>query len=153
MANMSSGLYVLPWRDTVNDASPTTMNLTSAATVVCLMLDTFATNEAFDTINSYTTTITDYEVSDSAPGYDRGVKQVGGTPTCGLGNAGQLKYTWSAAVEWTSATLTANGMVLLAVTSSIPICAVGYGANYTATNGTFSVTAHANGIFYIDLVP
>jgi len=81
------------------------------------------------------------------------VKTVGGTPTCALGNTGQLKYDWSTTVDWTTATFTANGMVLLSVTSLIPFCAVGFAGNYTCTNGTFSIDAHANGIFYIDLVP
>jgi len=44
-------------------------------------------------------------------------------------------------------------MILGKASTLEPIVSVAFGANYTSTNGTFSITAHANGIFYIDLVP
>ena len=152
MANITSGLYVPTWRDAVNDATPAVLNLTSANDLVCLMLTTYVPN--YDTQAAYDSAITDYEVAEAAPGYDRATMIVGGTPTCALGSAGQLKYTWSAPVAWTSATFTANGLLLLTVTATkLPIACIGFGGDYTATAGTFTVTAHANGIFYIDLVP
>lgn len=155
MANMSSGLYALPFREALFDATPVAMNLTSASNVVGLMLDTFATNEEYDTIAAYDANITDYEVLEAAVGYDRmgsGTgKTVGGTPTFAVGVATQLKYHWSAAVAWAASTITANGMVVGTVTTFVPFCGVGFGANYTSTTGTFTVTQNALGIFTIDL--
>jgi hypothetical protein len=78
---------------------------------------------------------------------------VGGTPTWALGNAGQLKYDWSTTVEWTTATFTARGFILGKASTLEPIVGVTFGADFTATNGTFTIDAHANGIFVIDLVP
>jgi hypothetical protein len=44
-------------------------------------------------------------------------------------------------------------MILTTAADGYLIVAVTFGANYSSTNGTFSISAHANGIFYIDLVP
>jgi hypothetical protein len=119
----------------------------SASNIVCLYTDTKTPNFDTDAAHSATNELA------STGGYTQDSKTVGGTPTWALGNAGQLKYSWSAAVEWTSATFTARGMILGKATTLEPIVAVTFGADYTATSGTFSITAHANGIFYIDLVP
>ena len=144
---MASGLYVVTFRDAVNDATPITMNLTSASAKVDLYTDTKTPN--FDTDAAYSST----NELPTAGGYTQNSKTVGGSPTCALGNAGQLKYTWSTTVSWTSASFTARGMILHTVTDNFPFCAVTFGSDFTATNGTFTITAHANGIFFIDLVP
>ena len=43
-------------------------------------------------------------------------------------------------------------MIVHTVTATkLPIVAATFGADYTATNGTFTITAHADGIFYITM--
>lgn len=144
---MASGLYVVTFRDAL-DTSDAVVNMLLNTNKVDLYLDAKTPN--FDTDAAYDAT---NEVADAAPGYDRDTKTVGGTPTWALGNAGQLKYDWSTTVDWTSATFTARGMIIHTAADNFPIVAVTFGADFTATNGTFSVDAHANGIFTIDLVP
>ena len=143
---MASGLYVVTWRD-ATDTSDAVLNLLLTTNKVDLYLDAktpnFDTDAAYDATNEVAT----------ATGYTRDSKTVGGAPTWALGNAGQLKYDWSTTVDWTSATFTARGMILHTAAANLPFCAVTFGADYTATNGTFSIDAHANGIFTLDLVP
>jgi hypothetical protein len=143
---MASGLYVVTFRDAL-DTSDAVVNMLLNTNKVDLYLDAktpnFDTDAAYDSTNEVAT----------ATGYTRDNKTVGGTPTWALGNAGQLKYDWSTTVDWTSATFTARGMIIHSAAANLPIVAVTFGADYTATNGTFSIDAHANGIFTIDLVP
>jgi hypothetical protein len=143
---MASGLYVVTFRDAL-DTSDAVVNMLLSTNKVMLYLDAktpnFDTDAAYDATNEVAT----------ATGYVRNDKTVGGTPTWALGNAGQLKYDWSTTVDWTSATFTARGMILHSAAANLPFCSVTFGADYTATNGTFSIDAHANGIFTIDLVP
>lgn len=149
MASMTSGLYVVTWRD-IADTTGLAVDMLSSSNIVCLYTDA-GTAPAHDTAGAHVTT-NPTEVT-TGGGYTQDTKTVGGTPTWALGNAGQLKYSWSAAVEWTSSTITANGMIIGKASTLEPIVSVAFGQNYTSTNGTFSITAHANGIFYIDLVP
>jgi hypothetical protein len=149
MASMTSGLYVVTWRD-ATDTTGLAIDLLDATNKVCLYTDA-GTAPAHDTAAAHVTS-NPTEVT-TGGGYTQDTKEVGGTPTYALGNAGQLKYSWSAAVEWTSSTITANGMIIGKSTGLEPIVSVAFGQNYISTNGTFSISAHANGIFYIDLVP
>ena len=143
---MASGLYVVTWRD-IADTTGLAVDMLSASNIVCLYTDTktpnFDTDAAHSAVNELAT----------AGGYTQDAKTVGGTPTWALGNAGQLKYDWSTTVAWTSATFTARGMIIGKATTLEPIVAVTFGSDFTATAGTFTIDAHANGIFTIDLVP
>lgn len=143
---MASGLYVVTWRD-IADTTGLAVDMLSASNIVCLYTDTKTPN--FDTDAAHSTT---NELA-TGSGYTQDSKTVGGTPTWALGNAGQLKYDWSTTVDWTSASFTARGFILGKASTLEPICAVTFGSDFTATNGTFSIDAHANGIFVIDLVP
>jgi hypothetical protein len=143
---MASGLYVVTWRD-ATDTSDAVLNLLLSTNKVDLYVDAKTPN--FDTDAAYDAT---NEVA-SAGGYTRDTKTVGGTPTWALGNAGQLKYDWSTTVDWSSSTITARGMILHTAAANLPFCAVTFGSDFVSTNGTFSIDAHANGIFVIDLVP
>jgi hypothetical protein len=143
---MASGLYVVTWRD-IADTTGLAVDMLSASNIVCLYTDTKTPNFDTDAAHSATNELA------TAGGYTQDSKTVGGTPTRALGNAGQLKYSWSAAVVWGSATFTARGMILGKASTLEPIAAVTFGADFTATAGNFTVTAHANGIFVIDLVP
>src|SRR6266496_4983441 len=55
----------------------------------------------------------------------------------------------------TPGSATARGMIMYAdaLAGNNPICYVNFGADYTATNGTFLVTLNANGLFRVDLTP
>jgi hypothetical protein len=143
---MASGLYVVSIRDAL-DTTGLAIDMLSASNIVCLYNSTQTPN--FDTDAAHTTT---NELA-TAGGYTRDTKPVGGTPTFALGSAGQLKYSWSAAVQFTSATFTARGLIIGKASTLEPIVAVDFGADFTATAGNFTITAHANGIFFIDLVP
>lgn len=145
---MASGLFVLNWRDIV-DPTNLAVDLTSASNIVCLFDNTFVAGD-FDTVTAHGSLTGELA---TAGNYTQHNKTVGGAPTVGLGDPGQLKYTWSAAVEWSAATFTAYGMTVGIPSTFQSIVAVSFGGAYTCTNGTFSITAHANGIFYIDLVP
>lgn len=67
--------------------------------------------------------------------------------------ATQIKYSFDA-VSWTSTTITARGTVLYHTTGSAAtdevICANTFGSDVATAGGTFSVTLHANGLFYVD---
>lgn len=144
---MASGLYVVAFRDAL-DTSNATLDMLLSTNKVDLYLDAKTPN--FETDAAYSATD---EVADAAPGYDRDTKTVGGTPTWDTIGGGVLKYSWSTTVSWSSATFTARGMILHTAANNYPFCAVTFGADYTATNGTFTITANASGIFTIDLVP
>lgn len=143
---MASGLYVPTWRD-IADTTGLTVDMLAAGNIVCLYTDTKTPN--FDTDAAHSTT---NELA-TAGGYTQDAKTVGGTPTWALGSAGQLKYSWSAAVVWGSATFTARGMIIGKASTLEPIIAVTFGADFSASAGNFTITAHANGIFFMDLVP
>jgi hypothetical protein len=120
----------------------------SASNKVILVTDAETPN--FETHDLYTD-ITG-EVA-AGGGYTQNSKTVGGTPTWAFAAATtRLKYSWSAAVEWTSSTITARGMIITTdVATGLLIVASNFGSDYVSTNGTFSITAHADGIFYFDL--
>jgi hypothetical protein len=143
---MAPGLYVVTWRD-IADTTGLAVDMQSASNIVCLYNSTktpnFDTDAAHSAVNELAT----------GGGYTQDTKTVGGTPTFALGNAGQLKYSWSAAVQFTSATFTARGLIIGKATTLEPIVCVDFAADFTATAGNFTITAHANGIFFIDLVP
>jgi len=143
---MASGLYVPAWRDAL-DTSDAVLNLLLSTNKCDLYLDAKTPN--FETDAAYSAT---NEVA-TATGYTRDTMTVGGTPTWDTVGAGVLKYSWSTTVQWTSATFTARGMILHTAAANLPFCAVTFGADYTCTNGTFTITANASGIFTVDLVP
>jgi hypothetical protein len=142
---MASGLYVPAFRDAL-DTSNIVVDFLLNTNKCDLYLD--AKTPDFDADAAYSAT---NEVA-TATGYTRDTMTVGGTPTW-ASTTGTLKYSWSTTVQWTSATFTARGMIIHAAAGNYPLVAVTFGADYSCTNGTFTITAHANGIFTIDMVP
>jgi hypothetical protein len=143
---MASGLYLVTFRD-VMISSPIAVNVPNASNKVILVTDAHTPN--FDTHNDYAD-ITN-EVA-AGGGYTQNSKTVGGTPSWGVGAATQLKYSWSAPVVWTTSTITARGMIITtSVATGLLIVGVTFGSDFASTGGDFTITAHANGIFYIDL--
>lgn len=53
--------------------------------------------------------------------------------------------TWSTNPSWASATFTARGAIIYNTSGSQAIAVIDFGADYTATNGTFTVTLPAAG--------
>ena len=146
---MASGLYFEAFHD-VLFTTPTVVNMALSTNKVDLYLD--AKTPVFESDAAYSAT---NEVA-TATGYTRDTMTVGGTPTLtlvGTGAATTLKYSWSTTVQWTAATFTARGMILHCAADNVPFCGVTFGADYSCTNGTFTITAHSNGIWTIDLVP
>jgi hypothetical protein len=142
---MASGLYLVNFRD-VMISSPVAVNVPNASNKVILVTDTHTPN--FDTHNTYTNITNEV----SGTGYTANSKTVGGTPTWGVGAATQLKYSWSAPVVFTTSTITARGMIITtSIATGLLIVGVTFGSDFTSTAGDFSITAHANGIFFIDL--
>ena len=148
---MASGFFVLNWRDII-DPTQLTVDFTSSGLIVCLFDNSFDSGD-FDTITAHAGL--NGELT-TGGGYTQHNKTLSGiTPTVGLGNAGQLKYTWTVQnyVQWTSASFTSYGMTISLASTNEPLVAVSFAGAYTATSGNFTVTAHADGIWYLDLVP
>ena len=143
---MASGLYVPIWRD-ATDTSNLVLNLLLSTNKIDLYLNAktpnFDTDAAYDATNEVAT----------ATGYTRDTKTVGGTPTWDSSANGILKYSWSTTVSWTTATFTARGYILHTAADNYPFFAYTFGADVSPVAGSLTLTAHADGIFYLDLVP
>ncbi len=140
---MASGLYVVTFSSVLKNTIA--LDLSAATNLVELYLDAktpnFQTDAAYDATNEVAT----------ANGYTRATKTVGGAPTVAWAAANRMKHTWSTTVQWTAtgAGFTARGMILGVAASNEPYLAATFGADYTASGGgTFTITAHADGIFY-----
>jgi hypothetical protein len=154
---MASGLYVLTFRDAL-DTSNIAIDFLLDTHKVVLVTDTHTPN--FDTHDDYADITNELA---TAGGYTQlgrvlttGTAANGNcTPTFGLGSAGQLKYDLTTDVAWPSASFTARGAVWYAdaLATNNLLFAHTFGADYTATNGTFTIQLDALGAFYIDLVP
>jgi hypothetical protein len=154
---MASGLYVVTFRDAL-DTTGTALDMLSNLHKVVLVTDTHTPD--FDTDNDYSDIDNELAASGNYTTGGRalnvGTAANGDTvPTWGLGAAGQLKYDLTTDVAWPSASFTARGSILYAdnLGTNDLIVAQTFGADFTATNGTFTIQLHTNGWFTIDLVP
>lgn len=87
---------------------------------------------------SYTTT---QEVTGS--GYTAGGQALA---TIAYGTSGTTGYIdWSTDPSWPSSTFTARGALIYNTTGNHAIAVIDFGAEYTATNGTFTLTLPAAG--------
>lgn len=151
---MASGLYAQTFIDALDNTG----------LAVDLLLDTYklvlVTDSYTPTFEDTTPRYTDItnELS-TAGGYTAGGKILTGlTPTwaiTGSGSSTTLKYDLTTDQSWSSASFTARGSVLYAdpLANDDLIVSQTFGADYTATNGTFTIQLHANGWFTIDMVP
>lgn len=144
---MASGLYVVTYKGLMS-TTPKVVNLTLSTNKVILVTNTYTPVFDNDTHDAYAD-ITG-EVA-AGGGYTQNSKTVGGTPTLTTDTGSLFKYTWSTSVDWTSSTITARGMVLTTAADGWLIVASDFGSDYVSTNGTFSITANASGIFTIDM--
>jgi hypothetical protein len=147
---MASGLYVLTFRDAL-DTSNIAIDFLLDTHKVVLVTDTHTPN--FDTHDDYADITNELA---TAGGYTQlGKALTGLTPTWGLGAAGQLKYDLTTDQSWSSASFTARGAIWYAdaLATNNLLFAHTFGADFTATNGTFTIQLDALGAFTIDLVP
>lgn len=147
---MASGLYVLTFRDAL-DTSGDAVDFLLDTHKILLVTD--AHTPDFDTHNDNADVTNELA---TAGNYTANGKTLTGlVPTFGLGAAGQLKYDLTTDVSWASASFTARGSILYAdaLATNNLLVAQTFGADYTATNGTFTIQLNALGWFTIDLVP
>jgi hypothetical protein len=147
---MASGLYVLTFRDAL-DTSNIAIDFLLDTHKVVLVADSHTPN--FDTHDDYADITGELA---TAGGYTQlGKVLTGLTPTFGLGSAGQLKYDLTTDQSWSSASFTARGAIWYAdaLATNNLLFAHTFGADFTATNGTFTIQLDALGAFTIDLVP
>ncbi len=147
---MAGGYYGLTLEKQLIDTAGWSLE---SETLNKLMLVTDAETPNFDTDNFRD------DVTANEPG-NSGTYSAGGTVvtttelTIASPAATQMKYTFDN-LSWTGTTITARGTVLYHVTGGASstdelICANTFGSDVTTAGGTFSVTLHANGLFYID---
>lgn len=154
---MASGLYVVTLRDAL-DTSGLAVDFLSNLHKVALVTNThtpdFDLHDFYADITNELATAGGY----TQPGrvLSTGTAAAGDcVPTFALGVAGQLKYDLTTDIAWPSASFTARGAVWYAdaLASDPLLFAQTFGADYTATNGTFTIQLDSLGAFTADLVP
>jgi hypothetical protein len=133
------------------DATQQALNLTLTTYKVALFTNTNTANPKTDA--GYATG--GGEVA-SGGGYTTGGQVVASPAVSDVGGTSDsiLKFT-IANPSWASASFTARGMIYYAdpIAGDPPICYVNFGADFTASGGTFLVTVNASGLFTIDFTP
>lgn len=154
---MASGLYVVTHRDAL-DTSLLGVDYLSNSHKVALVTNThtpdFDTHDFYADITNELTTTGGYTATGRV--LSTGTAAGGNcTATFALGVAGQLKYDLTTDIAWPSASFTARGAIWYAdaLASDPLLFAQTFGADYTATNGTFTIQLDTLGAFTIDLVP
>lgn len=145
MAFASSGLYVVNWID-ILDATQLAIDLSLTTHKWALYTNTLTPN--FSTDQSYSAT---NEVSGT--GYTAGGQTIAG-PTTTESPTGTLMYDMTDEA-WASSSITARGAILYAdaLAGNNLIVAMTFGADFTSTNGTFTIQFASGGVFTIDLTP
>lgn len=148
MAWTASGLYVLTFID-LFDTTQLAIDLDLTSHKIAMYNNTETPN--FSTETAYAAT---NEVSGA--GYTAGGKDLTGlAPATSESPSGTLKYDMGDQ-SWTTSTITAaRGSKLYAdaLVGNNLIVAHNFGADFSTSNGTFTIQWHANGVFTIDLTP
>ena len=146
---MASGLFGLTLRDQF-DASQIGVNLVGAGHRQQLVTDSYTPNfNTHDTETDITNEVT-------GTGYTAG-GQAFSSPTLVV-SGGVLTFD-AADATWTTATISnIRGRVAYDDTPTSPVAdpltvATTFGADYSVTAGTFTITENASGIFTIDFTP
>lgn len=149
MAWTVSGLYVLNWIDLL-DNTQLAIDLSLTTHKIAMYNNTETPN--FSTEVSYAAT---NEVSGG--GYTAGGKDLTGLgPTLTESPAGTIMYDLTTDQSWTSSTIgSARGAKLYAdaLAADNLIVGINFGADYSTSNGTFTIQLAATGMFTIDLTP
>jgi hypothetical protein len=150
---MASGLYAITFRDAL-DTSGLAVDFLLDSHKIALVTDShtpdFAAHDFYADITNELAT---------AGGYTQPGKIITGlTPTfvvSGTGTSTSLKYDLTTDQSWSSASFTARGAIWYAdaLASDPLLFAHTFGADFTATNGTFTIQLDAAGAFTIDMVP
>jgi hypothetical protein len=146
MAFSASGLYFVTWRD-ILDATQLAIDLSLTTHKVAMYTDTKTPNYSSDSAFSATNEV-------SGTGYTAGGTVVA-SPVVDESPTGSLRYD-IADTAWTSSSIAlAHGAIIYAdaLGTNDNIVGITFGADYTSSNGTFTIQWSANGVFAIDLTP
>lgn len=147
MAVTASGLFVPTFLD-VLDATQLAVN-TGSDTFKCAMVTNSATPD-FDT-HDHWSDLSGQEVSGT--GYTAG--GVALTSVTLTGSSGTITFD-AADASWASSTISdARAAVVYddTLTNDPLIALIDFGADYSSSNGTFTITWNASGIWTLDLTP
>jgi hypothetical protein len=142
-------MYVLNWID-ILDATQLAIDLSLTTHKWALYTNTLTPNFSSDVSYSATNEI-------SGTNYTAGGRTIaagGGSPTVTESPTGTIMYD-QADMTWPTATFTARGGILYAdaLGADNLIVAQTYGADITATAGTFTVQFAATGVLTLDITP
>lgn len=144
---MASGFFGLTLRDAM-DTSDQFIDFLAHTFNMQLVADAYTPDfNAHDLENDITNEVT-------GTGISAGGQAIG--TTTWAASSGFLTFDISTDEQWTTATgSNIRGRVIYDNTPAGGplVCATTFGADYSVTAGTFTVTEHANGIFRIDYVP
>jgi len=149
MAITASGLFFLTFEKLLTEHA-NVINLEAEDNKVAMFTNSITPN--FDTNTAYGTS--PYDANEvSGAGYTAGGIVL--TATEITVSSGTLVYD-AADSAWASSTITnARGALIYAdaSTGNEPICLINFGADYSTTNGTFTIQYNASGIFTLDITP
>lgn len=150
MAVTASGLFFPTWRDLL-DATQLAIDLDLDTHKVAMFTNSVTPNFSSDTAYG----VAPYNANEvSGAGYTAGGTALTGTAV-DESPVGTLR--WDANdVSWAASTISNARCALIyadALVGDNAICLVNFGADYSTSNGTFTIQWAAGGIFTIDLTP
>lgn len=149
MAVTASGLFVLSFRDAL-DASANNLELTSASNKIALFTNAITPNFTTDTAYG----VTPYDANEvTGTNWSAGGIAVS-SPTL-TASSGTLVFDLGD-VSVASATFSSARCAVIyadALAGNEAIGLVNFGGDYSPTNGTFTITWNASGVFVLDLTP
>jgi hypothetical protein len=145
----SSGMYLVNWID-ILDATQLAIDLSLTSHKWALYTNTLTPNFSSDSAYSATNEI-------SGTGYTAGGRAIsvgGGSPTVTESPTGTIMYDQND-MTWPTASFTARGGIEYAdaLAGDNLIVAQTYGADITATAGTFTVQFNSLGVLTLDITP
>jgi hypothetical protein len=145
----SSGMYLVNWID-ILDATQLAIDLSLTTHKWALYTNTLSPNFSTDTSYSATNEI-------SGTNYTAGGRTIaagGGSPTVTESPTGTIMYDQND-MTWPTASFTARGGILYAdaLAGDNLIVAQTYGADITATAGTFTIQFNSLGVLTLDITP
>jgi hypothetical protein len=145
----SSGMYLVNWID-ILDATQLAIDLSLTTHKWALYTNTLTPN--FSTDQSYSATNEISGTNYTAGG--RTIAAGGGSPTVTESPTGTIMYDQSD-MTWPTASFTARGGILYAdaLAGDNLIVAQTYGADITATAGTFTIQFNSLGVLTLDITP
>lgn len=152
MAFPASGLFVATFADAL-DTTQLALDLDLETHKVALFTNSLGTAD-LTTVTAYGVTPFDANEVANGSGYTTGGVALTGTSWAHT-SGGVIVWDASTDPSWAAATFTARGALYYAdaLAGNNGIIAQTFGADITATGGTFLITLAAGGIFSIDFVP